>query len=46
MEDVGYKTKKLNEQGIFQFVENKIKFFIRTTEILNEIFENFYIKIQ
>ncbi len=30
---------------IFQFVENKGKFFVRTTEIWNKIYKNFNVKI-
>ncbi len=30
---------------IFQFVENKGKFFIRTTETLNKMYKNFNVKI-
>ncbi len=30
---------------IFQVVENKGKFFLRTTEILNKIYKNFNVKI-
>ncbi len=32
-------------QENFQFVENKGKFFVRTTEILNKVFKNFNVKI-
>ncbi len=32
-------------QEIFQFVEKKGKFFVRTTEILNIIYKNFNVKI-
>ncbi len=36
---------KKHMQEIFQFVENKSKFFVRKPEILNEIHKNFNVKI-
>ncbi len=36
---------KKHMQEIFQFVENKGKFFVQKTEILNKIYKNFNVKI-
>ncbi len=39
------RNSKKHVWTILQFVENKVKFFVLTTEILNEIYKNFNVKI-